>query len=132
MCSGCGVERIGPGIGGLPGDRMPCANQGCSSVDLDIVLAITDDAGIRDELKGKLKNPDLGSRKGRQVDITIGSDYYRRDQRWHRVDRRIDYANDRYDETITDEATGEVIRDCHERLSDHQGHGLAKPPTDRP
>lgn len=93
-CSACGVERIGPGIGDLPGDRMPCANEGCGSVAVVIDLAITDDAGVRDLLTGKLKNPDLGSRKGRKVDITTGSDYFRRGQRWHRVTRTIDYSND--------------------------------------
>ena len=111
---------------------MPCANEGGGSVAVVIDLAITDDAGVRDLLTGKLKNPDLGSRKGRKVDITTGSDYFRRGQHWHRVTRTIDYSNDWYDETIIDEATGEVIRDCHERLSDHQGRGSAKRPSESP
>jgi hypothetical protein len=61
-------------------------------------------------LTGKPKNPDLGSRKGRRV--TTGTDSFRRDQRWHRVDRTIDHGNDWYDDTITDEATAQagVIR----------------------
>lgn len=131
-CSACGVERIGPGIGDLPGDRLPCANERCGSVAVLISLTITDDAGVRDMLTGKLKNPDLGSRKGRKVDFTTGTDYFRRDQRWHRVDRTIDYANDWYDETITDEATGDVIRNRHERLSEHQERGSAKRPPKKP
>ena len=131
-CSACGVERIGPGIGDLPGERMPCANEGCGSVAVVIELAITDDAGVRDLLTGKLKNPDVGSRKGRRIDITTGSDYFRRGKRWHRVDRTIDYVNDWYDETIIDEATGEMIRNCHQRLRDHQGRGSAKSPPQSP
>jgi hypothetical protein len=129
-CSACGVERMSPGIGDGSGDRLPCANEGCGSIAVLIGMTITDDAGVRDLLTGKLKNPDLGSRKGRKVDITTGTDYFRRGQRLHRVDRTIDYANDCYDETITDEATGDVIRDCHERLSDHQGRGSAKRPPE--
>lgn len=107
---------------------MPCANEGCGSVAVLIELTITDDVGVRDLLTGKSKNPDLGSRKGRKIDFTTGTDYFRRGQRWHRVVRTIDYANDWYDETIIDEATGEVIRDCHERLSEHQGRGSASRP----
>ncbi|MDP9250096.1 MAG: hypothetical protein M3O78_01850 [Chloroflexota bacterium] len=130
-CGECGAERIAAGIGDLPGDRMPCANEGCGSVAVVIDLAITDKAGVRDLLSGRLKNPNLGSRRGRRVDITAGSDYFRRGQRWHRVDRTIDYVNLWYDETITDEETGEVIRECHEPLSEHQGRGSAKRPPER-
>jgi hypothetical protein len=131
-CSTCGVERIGPGIGDVPGDRTPCANGGCGSVAVVIDLSISDVVDGRDRLTGMLKNPVLGSRKGRKVDFTTGTDYFRRGQRWHRVDRTIDYANDWYDETITDETTGEVIRDCHERLTDHQGRGSATRPPESP
>ncbi len=60
------------------------------------------------------------------LETITGSDYYRRGERWHQVDRTIDYANNWYDETITDEATGEVVRECHEPLSDHRGRGSAK------
>lgn len=129
-CSACGVERIGPGIGDVPGDRTPCANEGCGSVAVVTELFITDVVDVRDLLTGKLKNPDLNARKGRKVDFTTGTEYFRHGQRWRQVDRTIDYANDWYDETITDETTGEVIRDCHERLSEHQGRGRARRPTE--
>lgn len=124
-CSACGVERLGPGIGDVPGDRTPCINDGCGSVDVAIAVVIVDVAGARDLLAGKLKDANLGSRKGRKVDFTTGADYFRRGERWHRVDRTTNYADDRYDETITDETTGTVVPECHERLSDHQGRGSA-------
>jgi hypothetical protein len=132
MCRACGVERIGPGIGDLPGDRTPCANDGCGSVDVAIDVVIADVAVARDLLVAKLKDASLGSRKGREVDVTTGAEYFRQGERWHRVDRIVNYADDWYDETITDETTGTVVRECHERLSDHQGRGgAARPPQDQ-
>ena len=41
-------------------------------------------------------------------------------------ERLIDRQNDLYEETITDPDTGEVIRNCGEPLSQHQGRGSAK------
>jgi len=40
--------------------------------------------------------------------------------------RRIDKDMDTYDE-IVEERSGVIIHECHERLSDHHGHGSAKP-----
>jgi hypothetical protein len=39
----------------------------------------------------------------------------------------IDRDNDRYFERVTDYDTGEVIHECEEPLSEHRGHGSAKP-----
>lgn len=125
-CSACGAERVGPGTGSAPGGRLPCPNEGCGSVEILIGLTITDGVDVRDLLTANVKDPDLGSRKGRKVDITIGTSYFRHGHRWHHIVRTINYASDRYDETITDKATGDVIRDCHERLSGHRGRGSAK------
>ena len=72
----------------------------------------------------------LSSRKGRKLEFVSGADYFRSGQRWHRVERIIDFANDRYDEVVTDESTGAVIRSCHEPLSEHQGRGSAGRGTD--
>jgi hypothetical protein len=127
-CQACGVERIGPGID-LAGTRNPCANDGCGSVDLDVVVVIEDEVLSRDLLRGKLKDPAIRARQGRKADVIIGSEYFRRDGRWHRVERSIDYTDDRYDETIIDETTGAVVHECHERLSDHQGRGSASWPA---
>jgi hypothetical protein len=43
-----------------------------------------------------------------------------------KVERSIDRLEDRYSERVTDVDTGEVIRQCDEPLSAHQGHGSAK------
>lgn len=57
-----------------------------------------------------------------------GSDFWRRAGRWITKLRRIDSDSDWYDEVISDPETGKVIHDQHHPLSQHQGHGLAKPP----
>jgi hypothetical protein len=132
QCSSCGVERIGPGIGDFAGERLPCANDRCGSVNIDTKMTISAQVASRDLLKAKLKEESLGSRKGRKVDVTNGAEYYRLGQRWHRVERRIDYANDWYDEVITDEATGQVVREVHQSLKEHQGRGSAKRPPATP
>lgn len=46
--------------------------------------------------------------------------------RWVEKSRLIDRGNSWYQEIIVDEGTGEVVRDCREPLSDHQGQGSAK------
>lgn len=124
-CRACGVERIGPGMG-LAGSRTPCANDACGSVEVDVAVVIEDVVLVRDQIRGKLRDATLGARKGRKADLSAGSEYFRRDERWHRVDRIINYADDWYDETITDETRGTVVHECHERLSDHQGRGRAR------
>jgi hypothetical protein len=40
--------------------------------------------------------------------------------------RTFDRHNDRYIETITDHASGEVVMEKNERLSDHRGRGSAR------
>jgi hypothetical protein len=39
----------------------------------------------------------------------------------------IDRDNNRYFEMVTDYESGEIIHHCEEPLSEHQGHGSAKP-----
>lgn len=41
--------------------------------------------------------------------------------------RRIDRENDRYDEVVADPETGDIIHETHEPLSQHRGHGSARP-----
>jgi hypothetical protein len=41
-------------------------------------------------------------------------------------ERLIDRRMNRYVERVTDPTTGEVLHECDEPLSDHQGHGDAR------
>jgi DNA-directed RNA polymerase subunit RPC12/RpoP len=55
-----------------------------------------------------------------------GDDLFRKTQKWMRLERVIDRENNHYKEVITDPETGEVIHQCEEPLTKHQGHGSAK------
>ena len=48
LCATCGVERIGPGIGSMPGERLPCANDGCGSIAIRIEVTVLSEMGLRD------------------------------------------------------------------------------------
>ena len=58
-------------------------------------------------------------------EVRAGDSFFRKTERWNRIDRIIDRKNDRYCERIEDES-GNVIRLCEEPLSEHRGHGSAK------
>jgi hypothetical protein len=61
------------------------------------------------------------------VDVRSGDSWSRRLQRWMRLERRVDRAANRYTERLTDPRSGEVVHERDEPLSDHQGHGSARP-----
>ena len=62
------------------------------------------------------------------VELVQGDDLYRKSGKWNKMKRLIDRTGDDYEKLIVDPDTGEIIHHCHERLSEHQGHGSAKPP----
>ena len=116
-CSGCqaGLEED------LQAPRQPCPN--CGS--LNRVFGVT--AGDTTVHHGKVTIKSRHAGGGRPFAEQVhGSDLHRKDGRWVRLDRVIDRHNDRYTERVTDPATGEVIHECDEPLSDHQGRGAAK------
>ena len=55
-----------------------------------------------------------------------GASFFHKAQKWVYRVMRIDRDNDNYSETVVDPETNEVIHECRESLSKHQGHGSAK------
>src|SRR3546814_20052574 len=53
----------------------------------------------------------------------VCASYYRKGRIWHHLVRHIDRENNRYVETITVLATGELVRHVSEPLTDHVEHG---------
>jgi hypothetical protein len=115
----------------LPNDdpgapRMPCPQ--CGSTRRYALEAIEESMNFRDSHHGKQKRPDLPS------DKKLRADFYSRDEFSHkygklvRAERTIDKDADLYHERISDIETGEVLHECNEPLSQHVGHGYAKPP----
>lgn len=122
-CAGCGVQRAGPGIEGSAVSVTPCPNCGVVGIDRRIVLA--DSAVGRDCLGSRSRGLRDGKRKNLR-ESKQGTEFFRKDGRWHEIWRVVDHVNDWYDEVITDEETGQVVHECHEPLSQHHGHGSAR------
>ena len=130
-CKSCGAV--------LPSDWSQLENQPCPKCGSDSLLfslRVASSIGIRDRVRGKVKDPDYESErasegKGRKKrparEFKVGSEP-RGDQPGKGVEvyRDINRKCDTYDEKVTDEKTGEVLHECHEPLSVHRGHGSAK------
>jgi hypothetical protein len=57
----------------------------------------------------------------------IGEEFFHRTGRWRRLRRLIDRCGNRYLQHIEDAETGEVLQHVDEPLTEHQGHGSARP-----
>jgi hypothetical protein len=83
-CDGCGVERIGPGIGDVPGQKLLCANDRCGSESVTISATFDNDSGLHDEFRSKLRDTSKNSREGRILrpgddpDLRAGCAFLRR------------------------------------------------------
>jgi hypothetical protein len=129
-CSDCGIDRADLGIPPPSDDnRSPCPQ--CGSIALLVDVQVYDEMTIKDYAQVAYTNrAETDGRTKVVVKGKLGSEFYRKDGRWHRVERRIDKANDWYDEVITDEESGVIVREVHEPLSQHQGRGSdRRPPT---
>jgi hypothetical protein len=76
-------------------------------------------------MPAKVREP---GRKKPRLEIKQSDSLTRSTGRWATLMQRVDRGNDRYDKTVVDQETGEVLRDCHEPLSEHTGRGSARPP----
>jgi hypothetical protein len=54
-------------------------------------------------------------------EIRAGDSFWRDQQRWIHLYRRIDRANDWYEEVVWDPETATVVHCCMEQLSKHRG-----------
>ena len=73
----------------------------------------------------------VGERRGRPFAVVkAGEEFFHEGDRWVHRYRNIDRLANRYDEVITDPETGQVLREVHEPLTDHQDRGSAR--RDRP
>jgi len=66
--------------------------------------------------------------KGRPfMEHVVGDDLHRKSGVWMKLTRVIDHVRNWYSEKVFNPKTGEVVHETEEPLSDHQGHGSAKP-----
>jgi hypothetical protein len=106
------------------GHRPGCAN--CGEVAVALGITVNDSVTVREMLAFKAKGDRDGKRKV-FLEGKAGDELHHDTQRWTVISRRIDRDNDWYDEVISDAETVEVLHECHEPLSEHQGHGSARP-----
>ncbi len=98
----------------------------CGEVGVALGITVNDTAAVREMLAFRAK----GDRDGKRsvfLQGKTGDEFHRDTQRWTVISRTIDRDNDRYDEVITGADTGEVLHECREPLSEHTGHGSARP-----
>lgn len=123
-CESCNQTLDEPA--GLPAEaREPCPESG--SRDRRVNLRVSDTVSVHEQVALEAKRP--GQRRPFR-EVRAGDDLHRKTGRWNERHRVIDRDADLYEEKIADPETGEVLRDVREPLSEHQGHGSAKPPLD--
>jgi hypothetical protein len=120
VCAGCGAEV--DARGDTSEQRMRCEKYG--STKRNYHVSISEVVVARDGIGVKAKR--AGEKKPYIEDLAV-PDYSRSLGKIVHRERVIDRDNDRYSEKITDYESGEVIHLCEEPLSQHQGHGNAKP-----
>ena len=104
-----------------PNLRTPCHS--CGSMARIYDCAITEKIGIAVRMGMKAKRQGKGKPFIEQV---TEADIQRITNKHMHLDRVINRENDLYKEVVTDPKTGEIIHQCEEPLSKHQGHGSAK------
>ena len=119
-CADCGAEVSARGD--TPEQRMPCDK--CGSTKRNYHVSISESVVARDGFGVKAKRS--GEKKPYIEEMAV-PDYSRSLEKVVHRERVIDRDNNRYFEKITDYESGEVIHHCEEPLSQHQGHGNAKP-----
>jgi hypothetical protein len=113
--------QCGGAIDERPDDRRPCPS--CGSLTRAITASGSASIKFETHIGTRVRQPG-GWRWRRQVDS--GDSFHRKTGIWNLLHRSMDRDADWYDEVVTD-SEGNVIHEVHEPLSDHQGHGDARP-----
>ena len=80
-----------------------------------------------DAAKMKVKDPAFPRKKNPRLEQFSGADLRKSDGRWMQKERIIDRDRDYYKEVVIDPIDGTVVHHNEEPLSEHFGHGSAKP-----
>ncbi len=102
----------------LESNHAPCPSCGCKNVEVKATAATAIGLALKSSLKARHKQK--GFKKFKKE--TVNGHFESGDPKYpNGVDKKriIDKEKDDYLEIVTDERTGEVIRDVHEPLSKH-------------
>jgi hypothetical protein len=105
-------------------EREPCPE--CGSTARRISVHVEERLALRESIGGKIKDQKLPSRKKVRVEFFDGYEWSVALEKVIKKSRLIDKREDLYHERIEDPETGEIIHECKESLTEHQGHGYAK------
>lgn len=83
-------------------------------------------AEVYHNMKITTKNDGYPSKKKVRKTVQVGDDYNRDRKKFVSLKRILDKDNDIYGEEVKDIETNEIIRECYEPLTEHQGRGNAK------
>lgn len=109
------------------GTRTPCAE--CGATTQQVRIVIEESVSFHDELRIAAREGEPGEIRPHLL-VHAGDSWSHRLRRWLYRTVRIDRANDLYEETVTDPATGETIHHDAGPLSEHRGHGDARRKTE--
>ncbi len=106
-------------------ERAPCPD--CRSKSRQFGKILSDELEIRDGVRGKARSGEAGKPGGKPW-LTFMSEpsWSHRYKKWMQREKTENRRDDRYTEVVKDPNTGEIIHECDEPLSEHQGHGSAK------
>lgn len=121
-CSDCGcaiAETASEAAAPSPKAACPA----CGSIRRTVALVFSDSVEAHDSVAYKAR------REGEKKPIAwgrSGDDLTKSTGQWAEVSRSFDRENDLYRERVLEKATGKVLHECNEPLSQHTGHGSAK------
>ena len=120
-CGKCNAKLPDEVPGLATSERTLCPT--CNSTARNFAIELKATVGAHAQLSRKAR---ARGEKKPFIEGKSGDDLYRKTGRWSVLDRTLDRRKDQYDERIVDKETGEPIRECHEPLTKHEGHGSAK------
>lgn len=123
VCAKCDFCWEGPEDESI-NDREPCPE--CGAIGRKVSIHIAEGITTRESIGGKIKDPNLPSKKKVRVEFFDGYEWSVALEKHVKKSKLIDKRENKYKEKIEDPDTGKIIHECEEPLSNHQGHGYAK------
>jgi hypothetical protein len=108
-------------------NRRPCP--ACGSTCRTFSRAAATTADFKEKVGLKVKDPLLTGKNKIRTEQVCGDELNHTTGKWIKKERVIDRQNDKYFESVIDPETGETLHHCDQPLSEHFGHGSAKPPA---
>lgn len=119
ICNSCG--RSGGEEFGTADATHRCPR--CGSSDVKVHITLQEQVTVHEQLRLKARHQD---EKKPFREAIFGDDLRERDGRWMHKEQVVDREAGWYDKVVVDPETGEVVRECHEPLSQHRDCGSAK------